>query len=117
MTKSRANKPSRPGAQGVKTLLTAASLAATLGGWATLSRGLTQAKPQSAPTDQIARAVATLVPSATPQVPSPNGSIADGSHSSWIANTSPHPHSVSAKGLEMTETSSPFIPISSLEFP
>ncbi|HRC75943.1 MAG TPA: hypothetical protein PLO33_09705, partial [Kouleothrix sp.] len=71
MTKSRANKPSRPGAQGVKTLLTAASLAATLGGWATLSRGLTQAKPQSAPTDQIARAVATLVPSATPQVPSP----------------------------------------------
>ena len=50
MAKSRATKQSRVGAQGMKTLLTAASLAATLGGWATLSRGLTQAEPQSTST-------------------------------------------------------------------
>jgi 2-oxoglutarate dehydrogenase E2 component (dihydrolipoamide succinyltransferase) len=73
-------KPAKPakkpnsGAPGVKLLITAASLAATLGGWAVISGQ--EAKPAPAPTPEPATAPAvtiklaplpTLVPEVTPQ--------------------------------------------------
>src|SRR5579859_6701976 len=68
MPTTRPSKKSEAGTPGLKVLITAASLAATLGGWAVLSRQVapppTPAPPTAAPTPTPTARVLNLAPSA-----------------------------------------------------